>query len=207
MRQFSLLQRRLQECSDAEIDARKRRVRRLRRLQRVEIPANQLFITEEIIGKGGFGTVYIADYNGRNAAAKVMHVDVGTNDDCDLREKTEQNPILETEKAQRRRFMHELEAMKRLCSPHTVQVFGAVTTLKDQFILVMELLPGGDLRSLLKRSTRPLADGLVRQIVGDICGGVAFLHSKSTIHGDLKSANVLFDGEGRAKVSVRKVLC
>lgn len=30
-------------------------------------------ISEEILGKGGFGAVYIADYNGRNAAAKVIY--------------------------------------------------------------------------------------------------------------------------------------
>lgn len=29
-------------------------------------------ITDELLGKGGFGEVYLADYNGRNAAAKVL---------------------------------------------------------------------------------------------------------------------------------------
>lgn len=29
-------------------------------------------ITDELLGKGGFGEVYLADYNGHNAAAKVV---------------------------------------------------------------------------------------------------------------------------------------
>lgn len=28
-------------------------------------------ITDELLGKGGFGAVYLCDFNGRNAAAKV----------------------------------------------------------------------------------------------------------------------------------------
>ncbi|CAM9406355.1 unnamed protein product [Ascophyllum nodosum] len=35
----------------------------------------------------------------------------------------------------------------------------------------------------------------------DICFGMAFLHSRGAIHGDVKSANVLFDGSGTAKIA------
>lgn len=53
----------------ALVDAR--RLRRQRNLERVEIPEGDVTLTDELLGKGGFGAVYIADYNGRNAAAKV----------------------------------------------------------------------------------------------------------------------------------------
>lgn len=100
----------------------------------------------------------------------------------------------------RRAFMLELEAMTRLRSPHTVNLYGAVTSRRDRLVLVMELMCGGDLRSLLRSDQRPLPEEDVRHIIGDVCAGMAFLHSKSTVHGDLKSANVLLDGAGRAKV-------
>jgi len=90
--------------------------------------------------------------------------------------------------------------MIRLRSPNTVNVFGAVTCLPDRMVLVMELLPNGDLLTLLRRSAEPLPEEQSRGIIGDICAGMTFLHSKSTVHGDLKSANVLLDGDGRAKV-------
>ena len=55
----------------AESLAEARRSRRQRKLDQVEIPEDQVAITDEMLGKGGFGEVYLADYNGHNAAAKV----------------------------------------------------------------------------------------------------------------------------------------
>lgn len=104
------------------------------------------------------------------------------------------------EKAERKAFLRELDAMMRLRNPHTVNVYGAITSLPDRLVLVMELLAGGDLRTMLKNSEQPLPEDKCRQIIRDVCAGMAFLHSKATVHGDLKSANVLLDGRGRAKV-------
>ena len=92
--------------------------------------------------------------------------------------------------------------MIRLRSDNTVNVFGAVTSLPDRMVLVMELLSGGDLLTMLKKSKELLPEEQSRGIVRDICTGMAFLHSKNTVHGDLKSANVLLDGDGRAKVKM-----
>ena len=91
--------------------------------------------------------------------------------------------------------------MIRLRSPHTVNVFGAITSREDRLVLVMELLPGGDLHALLKGAAEPLSEERARQLIGDICAGMYFLHQKETVHGDLKSPNVLLDGDGRAKVT------
>ncbi|CAM9282264.1 unnamed protein product, partial [Hapterophycus canaliculatus] len=160
--------------------------RRQRKLDQVEIPEHHLFITGDLLGKGGFGGVYLADYNGYNAAAKVWN----------------ESPPNEMEICQRRAFWEEIEAMIRLRSPNTVNVYGAVTSLPDRMVLVMELLVGGDLWTLLRKSTEPFPDEQSRRIIRDICTGMAFLHSKNTVHGDLKSPNVLLDGDGRAKVII-----
>lgn len=55
----------------SEAVAEARRIKRQRKLDQVEIPEDHLFITTDMLGKGGFGEVYLADYNGHNAAAKV----------------------------------------------------------------------------------------------------------------------------------------
>ncbi|CAM9431484.1 unnamed protein product [Scytosiphon promiscuus] len=179
-------------ASEAVAEARK--IRRQRKLDQVEIPEEHLLITNDVLGRGGFGEVYLADYNGYNAAAKVLHIahDLGAFDENQKQRKT----------SQRRAFLRELEAMIRLRSPNTVNVFGAVTSLSDRMVLVMELMPNGDLRTLLKNSEQALPEEQFRQIIGDIGAGMTFLHSKETVHGDLKSANVLLDGAGRAKVTV-----
>lgn len=101
---------------------------------------------------------------------------------------------------QRASLLSEVQTMMRLRSPHTVNVYGAITSGKEQLVLVMELLTGGDLRCFLRHAEERLPEPLARQIIRDVCVGMAFLHSKNAVHGDLKSPNILLDGEGRAKV-------
>lgn len=104
-------------------------------------------------------------------------------------------------KKQRRLFLQELQMMHRLRTAHTVNIYGAITSDKYQLVLVMELLVGGSLKKLLHGSAEPLSKTQKRRIIEDICSGMMFLHGKSTVHGDLKSANVMLDGDGRAKVN------
>ncbi|CAN0396518.1 unnamed protein product, partial [Ectocarpus sp. 12 AP-2014] len=54
--------------------AEARSTRRQRKLDQIEIPEEHLTITDDLLGKGGFGEVFLADYNGRNAACKLVHV-------------------------------------------------------------------------------------------------------------------------------------
>ncbi|CAM9095208.1 unnamed protein product [Ectocarpus sp. 6 AP-2014] len=190
--------------AQAESLAGARRSRRQRKLDQIEIPEDHVSITNEMLGKGGFGVVYLADYNGHNAAAKVQHVThglgkLGENDIPLSGPRTVGGSNALREKAERKAFLRELDAMIRLRSPHTVNVYGAITSLPDGLVMVMELLAGGDLRAMLKNSKQPLSGDKCRQVIQDVCAGMAFLHSKSTVHGDLKSANVLLDGRGRAK--------
>ncbi|CAM9718817.1 unnamed protein product, partial [Ectocarpus sp. 8 AP-2014] len=199
-----LVKRSTAEAQDqAESVAEARRLRRRRKLDQNEIPEDHVSITNEMLGKGGFGVVYLADYNGHNAAAKVQHIThglgkLGENDIPLSGPRTVESNELR-EKAERKAFLRELEAMIRLRNPHTVNVYGAITSQPNRLVLVMELLAGGDLRAMLKNSEQPLPEDKCRQIIYDVCAGMAFLHSKATVHGDLKSANVLLDGRGRAK--------
>eukprot|EP00904_Undaria_pinnatifida_P006344 jgi/Undpi1/283/HiC_scaffold_1.g00279.m1 len=193
----------MKQCAIAESIVSDRRLRRQRNLDQIEIPADHVMISTDVLGKGGFGTVYIADYNGRNAAAKVILVnadDGHLRGECDADAESGVVGSNEQAKRQRASLLLELQAMMRLRSPHTVNVYGAITSLKDKLVLVMELLTGGDLRSLLKHSKERIPEPQARRIIQDVCAGITFLHSKRAVHGDLKSANVLLDGEGRAKI-------
>ncbi|CAM9829016.1 unnamed protein product [Ectocarpus sp. 8 AP-2014] len=164
--------------------AEARSARRQRRLDQLEIPEDHVLITDEVLGKGGFGEVFIADYNGRNAAAKVQYVAHGFDrlgEDDMLNGASRGDPDTQQLQKQRKAFLHELDAMIRLRSPHTVNVYAAITSLPNRLVLVMELLAGGDLRSMLKRAEHPLPEAQCRQIIGDICAGMASLHSKATV--------------------------
>lgn len=65
----------MQAARAAQAIVESRSLRRRRRLDNLEIPEDQLFLTDEVLGKGGFGTVFLADFNGRNAAAKVVEIE------------------------------------------------------------------------------------------------------------------------------------
>lgn len=163
-----------------------KRKRRQNRQEQLEIPTSEVEITDEVLGRGGFGTVYLADLNGLNAAAKVIVFEDDTYEDEDgddddgdsgdsggggggSDENFNKHPQLKPEtpttagtavstptgrsgsrppaaqpspqqsrerQQQRRAFMRELEAMKRLRGPHTVAIYGAVTSLPDRLVLV-----------------------------------------------------------------------
>ena len=119
---------------------------------------------------------------------------------CGIKQHGSEQANVNVKQGRRKAFWRELQAMIRLRSPHTVNVYGAITSRADRLVLVMELLPGGDLRALLKDAVEPLPEERAVSILRDVCVGMAFLHLKETVHGDLKSPNVLFDGGGRANV-------
>ncbi|CAN0499861.1 unnamed protein product, partial [Laminaria digitata] len=109
---------------------------------------------------------------------------------------------------QRSAFLVELQHMRRLKSPHIVNVFGIITSIEKRLVLVMEFMPGGDLYEFIITATGSVLSGLclpipgqvARRIIREVAEGMAFLHQKKTWHGDLKSLNVLLDAKDRAKV-------
>ena len=81
-------------------------------------------------------------------------------------------------------------------------VIGAGQLKKSgQIFLVSEFMSGGDLRTLLDRTSELLPWERRVQIASDIAEGMAFLHSRGLIHRDLKSLNILLDGRGRSKIA------
>lgn len=55
----------------AESLAEARQKRRQRKLEQIEVPEEHSMINNEVLGGGGFGMVFLADYNAGNAAVKV----------------------------------------------------------------------------------------------------------------------------------------
>ena len=182
------------------------RAKNQQRLQHdLEIPEDQVGLTDMLLGKGGFTNVFLADYRGINAAMKVVQIDreqprSTAQDDGVLADEENTARPRDGQERQRNLFNRELEAMTQLKSSHAVHVYGAITSRVDRLVLVMELMVGGDLRALIRRADGPLPQDRVRGVMKDICSGMAFLHGKGAIHGNLKSSNVLLDHSGLAKV-------
>ncbi|CAM9496872.1 unnamed protein product [Ectocarpus sp. 12 AP-2014] len=177
--------------SVAESLAEDRRRRRQQKWGEIEIPQEDVQ-RMDFLGQGGFGQVYSGDYKGKNVAIKIIYVNHGLNGRRSAQ-------MLERASSKQKEFMQEVDMMYHLKSPHTVLLYGVITSHRDCLKLVMELLRQ-DLGTYLRNAKEPLPEEDSRRIIGDICAGMAFLHENETIHGDLKSANVLLDENDRAKI-------
>lgn len=65
--------------------------------------------------------------------------------------------------------------------------------------LVYEFLPGGSLAEALGRGNRRLPD-VIRDLAA-VAEGLAHLHERGWVHGDVKPGNVLYDGVGRPRLA------
>ncbi|KAI9996145.1 hypothetical protein PInf_013528 [Phytophthora infestans] len=91
--------------------------------------------------------------------------------------------------------------------PHIVTFIGVAWESLSDLCVVLELMEGSDLRSLLYKyqaSKRPVGfDKQKISIALNVCQALTYLHSlfPPIIHRDLKSRNVLLDGDMKAKLS------
>eukprot|EP00942_MAST-04A_sp_MAST-4A-sp1_P011398 g11398.t1 len=152
-----------------------------------EIPVENIVFKNtkgHFINAGGQATVYKCIYDGEEAAAKI--IDIGNIQPSKI-SKVYDN------------FKREVAIMCSLRHPRLVFVYGAVTTIPQQLILVMAYAPNGDLRDKLNHSSHSTFNWKFRcRILNDIAVGMAYLHDKSVEHRDLKSSNILLDHNGRA---------
>nr|WP_233510641.1 serine/threonine-protein kinase [Actinomadura craniellae] len=133
---------------------------------------------QEMLGEGGFATVYRARQISldRDVAVKVLDRRLGERD--------------------LRRFRREVDAAVRLSGhPGVVAVHDRGTLDDGRPFLVMELCPGGSLADRLHRDG-PLPPGTVRRFGVQIADAVAAAHELGVLHRDIKPANLLLSRFG-----------
>jgi eukaryotic-like serine/threonine-protein kinase len=97
------------------------------------------------------------------------------------------------------RFVREAKAAAQLSHPNIATVYDFGTAAQGPF-LVVEYLPEQTLEDRLAAET-PLPDDQTERVARDVAEGLAHAHAGGVVHRDLKPSNVLFDVEGRAKIS------
>jgi len=134
----------------------------------------------DTIGEGSFGEVYKGKYLGSPAAIKKLY-------------------FVDDEFMQKY-IEREMETLTSLHHPNIVQLLG-ICIHGDDVYIVTEYVAGGNLRKRLKREdTSAMSWKLKVSIAKGLALAMTYLHSKKIIHRDLKSHNVLLDGEGRVKL-------
>lgn len=133
---------------------------------------------EDVIGRGGMGTVYRAIApDGRAVALKRLNAEVSNHDSV-------------------RRFLRE--ARLRIGHPNVVEPLGAGLDSQGQPYIVFELLEGRSLRAVFHEG--PLAGARLIGLALQICDGLAAAHELGIVHRDVKPSNVFLSEDGTVRV-------
>ncbi|MBN1147880.1 MAG: serine/threonine protein kinase [Anaerolineales bacterium] len=143
---------------------------------------NDRYQLEERLGSGGMAVVYNArDLTlERTVAIKILRKDYSGS--------------LEF----RARFHQEAKAAANLSHPNIVTVhdFGLYA---NQLFIVMEFVPGVDLKTLLKQRGR-LGVTETIELMAQACSGIGYAHRAGLVHCDVKPQNMLVTPDKRLKV-------
>ncbi|KAG2591035.1 mitogen-activated protein kinase kinase kinase 17-like [Panicum virgatum] len=94
--------------------------------------------------------------------------------------------------------------LSALRSPHVLPCLGfrAAAEAGGECQLFLEFAPGGSLADVAARGGGGrLGERAVRAYAADVARGLAYLHGRSLVHGDVKAANVVVGADGRAKLA------
>ncbi|KAK6134004.1 hypothetical protein DH2020_032246 [Rehmannia glutinosa] len=148
------------------------------------VNATNDFSAQNLLGQGGFGSVYkgsLAD--GREVAVKQLKIGGGQGE---------------------REFRSEVEIISRIHHHHLVSLVGYCIS-EDKRLLVYDYLPNNTLYFHLHGEGRPVMDWATRvKIAVGAARGIAYLHEDChprIIHRDIKSSNILLDSNFEARVS------
>lgn len=135
------------------------------------------------IGEGGMVNVYLANdnKNKRLVTIKIIRLD-----------------FQHSKKAQRH-FKYEKLAINKLKSEYIVKVYD-VGKYKDMQYLVMEYVPGSDLKKYIQKNY-PIDLKTVIYIMSQILNAVNVAHNHGIIHRDLKPQNILINKNKNIKIT------
>ncbi|KAJ4848219.1 hypothetical protein Tsubulata_014390 [Turnera subulata] len=148
------------------------------------VKATNGFSTQNLLGEGGFGSVYKGFLpDGRVVAVKQLKTGGGQGE---------------------REFRAEVEIISRIHHRHLVSLVGYCIS-DNRRLLVYDYVPNNTLHFHLHGQGIPVLDWATRvKIAAGAARGIAYLHEDChprIIHRDIKSSNILLDDNYEAKVS------
>ena len=141
---------------------------------RVRAALSDRYRVDRAIGRGGMGTVFLAQdlKHGRQVAVKVLNPDLGLGPE---------------------RFLREIEIAASLAHPHILPVHDSGTA-DGLLFYVMPYVDGESLRERLHRQTQlSVEEALV--IVREVGDALAFAHRRGVVHRDIKPENILLEAD------------
>lgn len=148
-----------------------------------KIILNDRYQLDETLGSGGMAVVYRAQDMTleRTVAIKVLRKDYSSNPEF------------------RARFHQEAKAAANLAHPNIVTIHDFGLDAENRLFIVMEYVPGIDLKNLMRRRGRYNIDETISLMV-QACAGVGYAHRAGLVHCDIKPQNMLITPDQRLKV-------
>ncbi|PIN13427.1 Serine/threonine protein kinase [Handroanthus impetiginosus] len=148
------------------------------------VEATNGFAAENLLGEGGFGSVYKGRLpDSKDVAVKQLKIGGGQGE---------------------REFRSEVEIISRIHHRHLVSLVGYCIQ-EERRLLVYDYVPNNNLYFHLHGEGRPVLDWPTRvKIAMGAARGIAYLHEDChprIIHRDIKSSNILVDNNFEARVS------
>ncbi|KAM7514192.1 hypothetical protein LguiA_003775 [Lonicera macranthoides] len=140
----------------------------------------------KLIGRGTYGSVYVAINRETGALCAMKEVDI-IPDDSKSAECIKQ-------------LEQEIKVLQNLKHPNIVQYYGS-ETVDNRFCIYLEYIHPGSISNYVREHFRAVTESVVRNFTRHIVSGLAYLHSTKTIHRDIKGANLLVDASGVVKLA------
>ncbi|CAB4287463.1 unnamed protein product [Prunus armeniaca] len=140
----------------------------------------------KLIGRGTFGSVYVATNRETGALCAMKEVELFP-DDPKSAECIKQ-------------LQQEIKVLSQLEHPNIVQYYGS-EIVDDRFYIYLEYVHPGSINKYVHEHCGAITEAVVRSFTRHILSGLAYLHSTKTIHRDIKGANLLVDSCGVVKLA------
>ena len=151
-----------------------------------ELPREEVHVSRDLLGTGGWGYVARGTFRGQSVAVKCLH-----------------RAILSPQNQDRLR--REISIMAQVRHPNLLLLIGAVLTAEREGPLIVTELLEMSLRSAYERGA--LEERSKVPVLRDVASALTYLHSHRTpiLHRDVSSANVLLEFIGRERQWKAKV--
>ncbi|XP_012489169.1 mitogen-activated protein kinase kinase kinase 5 [Gossypium raimondii] len=150
------------------------------------LPMNCQWQKGKLIGRGTFGSVYVASNRETGALCAMKEVEIFPDDpkSAECIKQLEQ----------------EIKVLSQLKHQNIVQYYGS-EIVEDKFYIYLEYVHPGSINKYVHDHCGAITESVVRNFTRHILSGLAYLHSTKTIHRDIKGANLLVDASGVVKLA------
>ncbi|KAJ6457245.1 kinase-like domain-containing protein [Mycena sanguinolenta] len=157
--------------SDADI------MEKMRRFVSHEDPKKIYRITRKL-GQGWSGPVFQATDSGTQRSVAIA-----------------QNDMVHQQKPP---FLNQISVMKELEHPNILGLVASYLVEPEELWIVTEFIDGCELTEIIRNSR--MSETQISNFTGEICKGLAYLHSKNIIHRDIRPDNIFVDSIGHVKI-------